>query len=178
MKKNKTIAVLLLSLMLCPPLIPLISQGPGGPEFMSSTTSVSTDKVTVANDTEEVTRTLSAEKWTNGTLLHFSTSIPELQETINLTTWINTTVPEESTNLTTASTPSVSGSLPLPHLIVDDLQFLGKGKNDTYYTSYEHDNNYEVYYPLQWNLPYALNGTVDNMCISGQVCCLHGLTAT
>jgi hypothetical protein len=162
MKKNKPIAVLLLSLMLCPPLIPLTSLqgGPGGPQLLTSSTSISTDTVTLINDTEELERTLTVETWTNGTLLHFSTRIPNVQDmTLNYTTWVN--IPEEGlSKSTTASTPSVSGRLPT--LLVDNLQFLGKASNGTWSTSYVHDNNYEVYYPLQWDLPYALAGLVDN----------------
>lgn len=75
MKKNKPLAVLLVSLFLCPPLIPLTSQEPGGPKLLMSATSISTNRVTFTNDTEELTKTLTVETWTNGTLLHFSTRI-------------------------------------------------------------------------------------------------------
>lgn len=83
---------------------------------------------------------------------------PEVQDlTINYTTWINTTVLEESTSPTTSST----GTGPLPTKRIDGLWFLGHASNSTCFTSYEHDDNYQVYFPGQWDLPYALDGIVD-----------------
>jgi hypothetical protein len=160
MRKNRRLAVLLLSFLFFPPLIPLTSQGPGGPKLMTSSTSTSTNRVTFMNDTENVTETSTIEEWTNGTLLHFSTRIPEVQDlTINCTTWINTTLSGESAASTTASQRVVSGDLPT--VWIDGLEFLECAKNDSCSTSYEHDNNYEMYFPRQWGLPYYLNGTVD-----------------
>ncbi|MDI6826843.1 MAG: hypothetical protein QMD36_06740 [Candidatus Aenigmarchaeota archaeon] len=42
----------------------------------------------------------------------------------------------------------------------DDLLFLPKGNNGTHFVTYDHDDNYDTYYPQQWYLSFSLLGAV------------------
>ena len=103
------------------------------------------------------------EEWTNGTKVCYASHIylydPECRDMwVNFTSWI----PQNATTQQASRLSSESSQLlsegNLPKELTDGNWFI-YGSNSTCFTTYKHDDNYETYYPLQWNYPFALQGT-------------------
>jgi hypothetical protein len=98
--------------------------------------------------------------WANGTLLHLARHYhynqPDcLDGWINITSWLNF----ETLMSKTTTSPRRYGPLQ-EYLseISDWIWFLEHADNGTHFTSYTHPNNYERYYPYEWDLNYNLKG--------------------
>ncbi|MBS7632735.1 hypothetical protein KEJ15_03820 [Candidatus Bathyarchaeota archaeon] len=98
--------------------------------------------------------------WTNGTRLHLARHYyynhPDcLEAWINETTWLSM----NSIETQIVSPLTITGRLPeIWNESSDWMYFLAHASNGTHFTSYAHDNNYERYYPYDWDLNYNLKG--------------------
>ncbi|MBS7632047.1 hypothetical protein KEJ15_00250 [Candidatus Bathyarchaeota archaeon] len=110
-----------------------------------------------------VDRYARLETWTNGTKGYFS-MCARGQGLHGSDLWVNCTawLPENKTILQTSNFSSMSvqplSEGNLPKIYRDGNVTFIYGRNSTCFTTYEHDDNYETYYPLQWNTHYELQG--------------------
>jgi len=160
---------LCLSLLLVSPSFLVISSLPMLPterKLLSvraeSSTGFITPDVGSYRETKKVDRYTVIETYTNGTKVHFGMHIYINDSSCtdvwaNFTAWLPENTTSEASQSSTSFQPLTEGNLPT--IRVDNLTFLQHASNSTCYTTYEHDDNYQVYYPLEWDYPYALQGT-------------------
>lgn len=106
-------------------------------------------------------RFVRIEVWTNGTKVHYASHIwlyePECRDMwANFTSWIPQSTSQQANRSSSYFQPLSEGNLPTRQLD-GDIWFI-RGSNSTCSTSYEHDNNYEVYFPKQWDYPFDMEG--------------------
>jgi hypothetical protein len=166
-EKSLTMLCVLLSFIVVSPSflsIPLLQTGP---TLLSVETRSSTEWVAPTlggfRETKRVDRYVRIEKWTNGTKKHCAShiylNVPECWEMwANYTGWLpeNLTAQQTSQSQTASLQPLTEGNLPKEPKD-GNIVFI-YGRNSTCYTTYEHDDNYEMYYPLLWDTPFALQG--------------------
>lgn len=165
-EKSLTVVCVLLSFIVISPSFLGISSLQTGPTLLSVEEKSSTGWITPTlgsyRETKRVDRYTRIEKWTNGTKGHYASHI-YLNDSECMAMWANFTAwfPENLTTQQTshAQTASVRPLVEsnLDRYPKDNVTFIN-GRNSTCYTTYEHDDNYETYYPLQWDLPFALQG--------------------
>jgi hypothetical protein len=166
MLKNKMLMSvgLLLSFLIVSPqflMIPQTAQVLAQPTMVSveSHSSVRwlTGNMGSYNVTEQIENYTRIETWTNGTKACFSIHIynNDFQYSdigVSCTTWL----PNNSTLSVTSLQPLSVGNLP-KEILDGNITFI-YGSNATCYTTYEHDDNYETYYPSGWNYAFDLQG--------------------
>lgn len=166
-EKSLTAVCVLLCFIVVSPSFLGISSLQTGPRVLSVEVRSSTEWVTptlgIFNETKQVYRYTRIEKWTNGTKMHYASYV-YLDDShcmgfwANYTAWLpqNFSAQQTSQSSTASVQPLEEGNLP-KKFRDGDIVFI-YGSNSTCYTTYEHDDNYETYHPLQWNAPFALQG--------------------
>lgn len=134
------------------------------PTLISTETKNSVKTMVVFNQTLVANEFIRTEEWTNGTKVHISEHFilndPTCHDVwVNCTTWFNTRKASQVTNYSTKQQAfTTSGVYPWKAWI-DGLLFLLKGNNGTHLVSYDHDDNYDTYYPQEWYRAFNLIGT-------------------
>lgn len=166
-EKFLTAACLLLSFIVVSPNFFVMSQTSNVPTLLKVKEQKSVEWVSpnigVCREPKMVEKYVRTEEWTNGTKMCYASHIylydPECRDMwVNFTSW----TPQNATTQQTSRFSSMSSQIlsegNLQKYKKDNIWFISGG-NDSVWTTYEHDDNYESYYPLQWNYPFALNGT-------------------
>lgn len=155
---------LLLSLIIVTPNIMVASvKQIWAPRLISVEMKNSVKTMTVFNQTLMANEFIRTEEWTNGTKVyiseHFILNDPTcLDVWVNCTTWLSTTKASQVTNYSAKQQSFTTSGVYPNKKLVDGLLFLLKGNNGTHLVSYDHDDNYDTYYPQQWYTPFTLTG--------------------
>lgn len=166
-EKSLTVVCVLLSLIVVSPSFLGISSLQTGPRLLSVEEQSSTEWITPTigsyRETKKVDSYKRIEKWTNGTKAHYASHVylndPQCMDMwANFTTWLPENLTTQQTSQSSAASvqPLTEGNLQ-KYKMDGDIWFIN-GENSTCFTTYPHDDNYETYHPLEWNLPFALQG--------------------
>jgi hypothetical protein len=130
--------------------------------MISADVRTSVETIELLNETCWFEELREVQVWTNGTRIHLArhyyyNQLGCLDAWVNGTTWLDTNAAKAEA----MTPPTVTGRLPeFWNESSDWMYFLGHANNGTHFTSYAHDNNYERYYPYEWDLIYNMLGAV------------------